>query len=117
MIPLLASSYESGRLVPFIGAGMSRKKLAGWEGFVANLEKLACSASNSDKHPKIRAQRSAATIRNSTSEMQYWGKLGEALKGEEFDKAGAGWTANNSDPIDILQQSILDFPIGSGEQR
>jgi hypothetical protein len=41
MLPILASSYEAGRLVPFIGAGMSRLKLAGWEGFVANLEKTA----------------------------------------------------------------------------
>jgi hypothetical protein len=41
MLPLLASSYMAGRLVPFIGTGMSRRKLAGWEGFVQNLEKVA----------------------------------------------------------------------------
>ena len=33
MMPLLASSYEAGRLVPFIGAGMSRRKLSSWKGF------------------------------------------------------------------------------------
>src|SRR6516164_8804710 len=69
-LPLLASSYEAGRLVPFIGAGMSRPKFAGWDGFVdhmeAQLEKEGrmvrssepetaglCPTSNS--HPEIRA--------------------------------------------------------------
>jgi hypothetical protein len=41
ILPVLVGTYEGGRLVPFIGAGMSRRKLANWEGFVANLERLA----------------------------------------------------------------------------
>ncbi len=37
MLPLLASIYGMGRLVPFIGAGMSRRKFADWQGFIDNL--------------------------------------------------------------------------------
>lgn len=88
MLPLLAGSYEAGRLVPFIGAGMSRPKLAGWEGFVANLEKVVPTRETSGAHLDVRAQRAAATIRNSHTEREFWGIIGDALKGEEFDELG-----------------------------
>jgi len=88
MLPLLASSYEAGRLVPFIGAGMSRPKLAGWEGFVANLEKTAPPRDCFDGHLEVRAQRAAATIRNSHTEEQFWEIVGEALKDEAFERSG-----------------------------
>jgi hypothetical protein len=86
MLPLLVSRYEAGRLVPFLGAGMSRKKLTGWEGFVDNLEKCAYNETTSGTHPEVRAQRAAATIRNSHNEEDFWGIIAGALKGEEFEK-------------------------------
>ena len=65
MLPLLASSYMAGRLVPFIGAGMSRRKLAGWEGFVQNLEKeVAIQSPELSGHIEVRAQRAIAALRN-----------------------------------------------------
>ena len=41
ILPLLVSSYQRGRLVPFLGAGMSTPNLTLWEKFVENLEKAA----------------------------------------------------------------------------
>ncbi len=87
MLPLLASSYEAGRLVPFLGAGMSRRKLAGWEGFVGKLEELADHSPTGGGHLEVRAQRAAATIRNSHTEEEYLEIIGDALKGEEFDQS------------------------------
>ena len=86
MLPLLASSYMAGRLVPFIGAGMSRKKLAGWEGFVQYLEKEACQSPEPSHHIEVRAQRAIAALRNSKDEKEFRNILTEALKGEEFHK-------------------------------
>ena len=74
--------------MPFIGAGMSRTKLAGWEGFVANLEKNAPPGETSGAHLEVRAQRAASTIRNGHSEEQFWRIIGDALKGEDFDRPG-----------------------------
>ena len=33
ILPLLVSTYQSGRLVPFLGAGMSAPKLTVWNTF------------------------------------------------------------------------------------
>jgi hypothetical protein len=41
VLPRLAASYEAGRLVPFIGSGMSRRTCTDWETFVRNLERRA----------------------------------------------------------------------------
>lgn len=84
ILPLLASTYESGRLVPFIGAGMGRNKLAGWEGFVRNLE-IGARLPLSDEHPEIRAQRAVAKIRNSKNENGLLDFVRRALQGEKFD--------------------------------
>jgi hypothetical protein len=89
MLPLLASSYTAGRLVPFIGAGMSRRKLAGWEGFVQNLEKeVAIQSPELSGHIEVRAQRAIAALRNSCDDEGFRATLTEALKGEDFDKPG-----------------------------
>ena len=41
VLPRLAATYENGRLVPFIGAGMSRPTCTDWPGLVAKLESEA----------------------------------------------------------------------------
>src|SRR5215470_12332296 len=86
MLPLLASSYMAGRLVPFIGAGMSRKKLAGWDDFVRNLETIAFGSPDCTGHIEVRAQRAIAALRNSHNEEEFRGILTTALKGENFDQ-------------------------------
>jgi hypothetical protein len=86
MLPLLASSYEAGLLVPFIGAGMSRKKFAGWGTFVGELEKRAGLCPNQNEHIDVTAQRAASTIRNGHNEHDAWKIIAESLRGEDFDK-------------------------------
>ena len=102
LLPLLASSYEAGRLVPFIGAGMSRPKLASWERFVSNLEQILIDEGlvtrpetavpsqcpSSSAHLAIKAQRIAATIRNSRSPCEFWSVIAKALRGEDFEISG-----------------------------
>jgi hypothetical protein len=66
ILPLLASTYEAGHLVPFIGAGMSRNKLAGWECFVDNLE-INSGLQRSQGHPDVRAK-----SRGQNQEQQEW---------------------------------------------
>lgn len=41
VLPRLVCEYDAGRLVPFLGAGMSRKVCPDWEGFIHELETLA----------------------------------------------------------------------------
>jgi hypothetical protein len=41
VLPLLVCAYQRGRLVPFLGAGMSYPRLHLWKEFVANLEDRA----------------------------------------------------------------------------
>jgi len=85
MLPLLASRYQAGRLTPFIGAGMSRTKLADWKGFVSKLEAHVGAPSNSGTHLDTRAQRAVATIRNSSTEEEFWRSINSALEGESFN--------------------------------
>ena len=88
MLPLLASSYMAGRLVPFIGAGMSRRKLAGWDRFVENLEQVAFQSPELSGHIEVRAQRAIAALRNSYNDEEFRAKLTTSLKGEDFDEPG-----------------------------
>lgn len=37
----LVREYDAGRLVPFLGAGMSRRVCPDWQGFISNLESEA----------------------------------------------------------------------------
>jgi hypothetical protein len=41
VLPRLVAAYETGRLVPFIGSGMSRPLCADWQGFIRGLEEQA----------------------------------------------------------------------------
>ena len=86
MLPLLASAYNSGRLVPFIGAGMSRQKVVGWDGFVVNLEKAAKLPPGRGEHLEVRAQRAAAMIRRTGSDDDFFNAIRQSLKDERFDE-------------------------------
>jgi SIR2-like protein len=77
-----------GRLVPFVGAGMSMEKLVGWEGFVQNLEKKANVYSVGNDHPEIRAQRAAAKLRHSGNDAEFIDAVRESLKGEKYNDLG-----------------------------
>src|SRR5947209_8211788 len=41
LLPMLVCTYQRGRLVPFIGAGMSAYRVALWDDFVCKLESFA----------------------------------------------------------------------------
>ena len=89
MIPLLVSAYERGRLVPFLGAGMSAPACAQWGELVANLERLAgvkpqtpgdAAAAQPAGNLTTRADHAAAVLRNQGSTDEFWEKLREALR-------------------------------------
>ena len=89
MIPLLVSAYERGRLVPFLGAGMSAPACAQWGELVANLERLAgvepqapddAAAAPPAGNLTARADHAAAVLRNQGSTDEFWEKLREALR-------------------------------------
>src|SRR5580704_12802302 len=66
ILPLLVSTYRQGRLVPFIGAGMSAGRLTLWPEFVDKLETEADIRHNkSRKRFNERAQAACTKIRNS----------------------------------------------------
>ena len=67
---------------------MSKRKLAGWPGFVANLEKFAGLPADSRVSPEVRAKRAATTLRNSLTAVEYWEIVGRALMGEETRRMG-----------------------------
>lgn len=48
LLPRLVTTYEEGRLVPFIGAGLSAPVCRGWEGLVKGLEEEAGIAAPAD---------------------------------------------------------------------
>src|SRR5215472_13174380 len=79
ILPRLIVAYEAGRLVPFIGLGMSRKNCADWAGMVGGLEESAKIKGSplTDKTPPEdlirRADRAIRTLR--------------ALGGGEFERA------------------------------
>src|SRR5215475_11861697 len=78
ILPLLVSTYQKGRLVPFLGAGMSYPRLHLWPGFVENLEEQARRISGIQANGAVgpggtaaradqltgRAQRAATILRN-----------------------------------------------------
>src|SRR5262245_14483920 len=81
ILPLLVSSYQRGRLVPFLGAGMSTPRLALWDEFVENLEK------NFEQHqdhraisPDVRAQRDCTRIRNTQGPEKFIAAVRGALE-------------------------------------
>lgn len=88
MLPLLASIYGMGRLVPFIGAGMSRPKFTDWKGFIDKLGKAAGVSDDSEGQIEVKAQRIAETIRNGHDEQDFWHIVSEALQGETSGEPG-----------------------------
>jgi hypothetical protein len=59
VLPRLVALYESGRLVPFIGAGMSMPSCRGWEALVVDLE--AAAGTPADASPTESTQSATAT--------------------------------------------------------
>jgi hypothetical protein len=82
MLPLLVSAYERGRLVPFLGAGMSYPACTLWEGFLTNLEKAANPERLTKIHenPTARAYLSSVALRNQLTMEEYWCQLRKALQ-------------------------------------
>jgi len=66
VLPRLAAAYHSGKLVPFIGAGMSVPRAVGWQTLVEGLEERLVSdgadatATQADSDDLIRCANAAA---------------------------------------------------------
>jgi SIR2-like domain len=88
LVPLLASIYQRGRLVPFVGAGMSYPSLPLWDKFLFNLEQDAEAARKEhgwpsetagNGPPEVRAQRAETILRNLRGEPCFIGAVRRAL--------------------------------------
>ena len=88
LVPLLASIYQRGRLVPFVGAGMSDPSLPLWPKFLSNLEQDAEAARKAHGWPcepagtgpqEVRAQRAKTIIRNLRGEPCFISAVHRAL--------------------------------------
>lgn len=80
MVARLAASYRQGRLVPFLGAGMSVPACPGWEDFIIGLERQAFGR----KQPNKPGQNvSDALIRRANHAVRHLRLRGEAA----FEKA------------------------------
>ena len=88
LVPLLASIYQRGRLVPFVGAGMSDPSLPLWHKFLSNLEQDAEAARKAhgwpsetagNGPPEVRAQRAKTIIRNLRGEPCFISAVHRAL--------------------------------------
>ncbi len=87
---MLVSAYERGRLVPFLGAGMSYPACTLWNGFLSHLDKVAAQLEKAQAgvshQPKFkekstaRAYLSSVALRNKLTQEEYWGQLREALQ-------------------------------------
>lgn len=92
VLPLLVSTYQRGRLVPFLGAGMSFPMLHLWQGFVENLEdqaqkisgeaeraaEIPCEIAKADQLTG-RAQRATTVLRNACNRAQFFEAIQSAL--------------------------------------
>jgi hypothetical protein len=92
LLPLLVCTYQRGRLVPFIGAGMSAYRVAFWDDFVSNLESLAGlmpdqTTSCCPKTPKLsndaRAQRAYTRLQNQHTQECVMDLVKKALEGTD----------------------------------
>src|SRR5262245_8675793 len=94
-LPLLVCAYQRGRLVPFLGAGMSYPRLHLWKEFVANLEEQArairgqpaLAAEPVAGYPEARAnqltgraQRASTVLRNACRPDQFFEAVQSALR-------------------------------------
>lgn len=68
ILPLLVSTYQQGHLAPFLGAGVSARKLTLWGEFLARFEEQAgldpLECQSLKITPDARAQRAGALIKN-----------------------------------------------------
>jgi hypothetical protein len=92
VLPRLASAYEQGRLVPFIGSGMSRRTVSDWEGFVRRLEREAGLSENGtpagtppEREELIRRANRAVRVLKA----QEPGRFARAVRASLADHAGA----------------------------
>jgi hypothetical protein len=103
LLPRLVSNYEAGRLVPFIGSGMSRATCTDWATFI---EKLEAQADRSEGSTPISAIPREELIRRANTAVR-------RLKGREvgaFARAvRKSLLSNEADP----QNSIADQIAGS----
>jgi hypothetical protein len=85
LLPLLVSTYQRGHLVPFLGAGMSARKLTLWDEFLAKLEDQAGLDASECKSLKLtldaRAQRASTLIRNRYGRDHFLDSVRIALEG------------------------------------
>ncbi len=85
ILPLLVNVYQAGRLVPFLGAGMSANKLTLWPEFLKKLEAEAdldpakCELTMAT--PDARAQRARTRIENRYGWNHFLESVRTALKG------------------------------------
>jgi hypothetical protein len=92
LLPLLVCTYQRGRLVPFIGAGMSAYRLALWDDFVRKLESLA-GLGPDQAHPNsrialnlsndARAQRAYTRLQNQHTQERVLQLIRDALEGPD----------------------------------
>jgi hypothetical protein len=83
-LPLLASAYQSGRLVPFLGAGTSADVCALWAEFVSNLEALRRERpTDTAGGLTARAGQCVAELRNRGDPAAFLGSLRSVLPGRE----------------------------------
>jgi hypothetical protein len=78
LMPLLVSTYQRGRLVPFLGAGMSAPRLTLWKDFVKKLEDYAKLPAATGT-PDARAQRACRMIQNRYGRHKFLDDLRNAL--------------------------------------
>jgi hypothetical protein len=83
ILPLLVSTYQQGRLVPFLGAGMSAPMLTLWDKFIRKLETRAClNLENSKLTLDAKAQRACTIIQNREGRTGLLKAVCEALRTE-----------------------------------
>jgi hypothetical protein len=98
LLPLLVCTYQRGRLVPFIGAGMSAHRVVLWDEFVCKFESLAGltpyqTAPDCPRTPKClkipilsndaRAQRAYTRLQNQYTQERVLERIREALEGAD----------------------------------
>src|ERR1700749_2669173 len=86
LLPLLVSTYLQGKLVPFLGAGMSTPRLVLWHQFIENLEQQAPPSPFGKRRARTesleaRAGRACAGLRNSVGPACFLEVLNKALLG------------------------------------
>ena len=94
VLPRLVATYQTGRLVPFIGSGMSRPACTGWYTMVHRLENAAaCSAGDPSPQPPTDStpreeliRRANAAVRNLRSAAA--GVFNDALEAAVFEEPG-----------------------------